>query len=97
MYYGSSFSYIAVVVTAMSLYAGDCFTSDAAYCAEGVRLVQVGIIGTAVVEILVGLLIMRVGKSALDKVLPPIVTGSMAVVIGLALAGAALGLSLIHI
>lgn len=93
MYYGSSFSYIAVVVTAMSLYAGECFTSDAVYCADGVRLVQVGIIGTAVVEILVGLLIMRVGKSALDTVLPPIVTGSMAVVIGLALAGAALGMA----
>jgi uracil permease len=93
MYYGSSFSYIAVVVTAMSLYAGDCFASDAAYCAEGVRLVQVGIIGTAVVEILVGLLIMRVGKNALDKVLPPILTGSMAVVIGIALAGAALGMA----
>jgi len=47
MYYGSSFSYIAVVVTAMSLYASDCFTSSAVYCADGVRLVQVGIIGTA--------------------------------------------------
>src|SRR5690349_11053932 len=48
MYYGSSFSYITVVVTAMSLYAKDCFTSSAVYCPEGVRLVQVGIIGTAV-------------------------------------------------
>ena len=35
------------------------------------RIVQVGIIGTAVVEILIGLLIMRIGKAALDKVLPP--------------------------
>ena len=26
MYYGSSFSYITVVVTAMSLYANDCFS-----------------------------------------------------------------------
>lgn len=93
MYYGSSFSYITVVVTAMSLYANDCFTSGVVYCPEGVRLVQVGIIGTAVVEILVGLLIMRVGKNALDTVLPPIVTGSMAVVIGIALAGAALGMA----
>ncbi len=90
MYYGSSFSYITVVITAMSLYAKDCFTSSAVYCADGVRLVQVGIIGTAVVEILVGLLIMRVGKEALDKVLPPVITGSVAIVIGIALAGAAL-------
>jgi uracil permease len=93
MYYGSSFSYIAVVVTAMSLYASDCFTSTAVYCADGVRLVQVGIIGTAVFEILIGLLIMRIGKAALDKVLPPVITGSMAIVIGIALAGAALGMA----
>ena len=64
MYYGSSFSYIAVIVTTMSLYAKDCFTSTATvYCPEGVRIVQVGIIGTAVVEILVGLLIMRSRQS----------------------------------
>jgi uracil permease len=94
MYYGSSFSYIAVVVTAMTLYASDCFADPATfYCPEGVRLVQVGIIGTAVVEILVGLLIMRIGKAALDKILPPIVTGSVAIVIGIALAGAALGMA----
>ena len=93
MYYGSSFSYITVVTTAMALYASDCFNSTATYCPEGVRLVQVGIIGTAILEILVGLLIMRVGKRALDKVLPPVVTGSVAIVIGVALAGAALGMA----
>jgi uracil permease len=94
MYYGSSFSYITVVVTAMSLYANDCFGDSAQfYCPAGVRLVQVGIIGTAVVEILVGLLIMRIGKEALDKVLPPVITGSVAIVIGVALAGAALGMA----
>lgn len=94
MYYGSSFSYITVVVTTMGLYAGDCFNDpNTFYCPEGVRIVQVGIIGTAIVEILVGLLIMRVGKQALDKVLPPVITGSVAVVIGVALAGAALGMA----
>ena len=94
MYYGSSFSYIAVVVTAMSLYAGDCFTDpNTFYCPEGVRLVQVGIMGTGLFNILIGLLIMRVGKAALDKVLPPIVTGSVAIVIGIALAGAALDMA----
>lgn len=91
MYYGSSFSYIAVVITVMSKYAAGCFNDPATvYCPEGVRIVQVGIIGTAVFEILIGLLIMRVGKAALDKVLPPVVTGCMAMVIGIALAGAAL-------
>ncbi len=93
MYYGSSFSYITVVQTTMMLYANDCYTSTATYCPEGVRIVQVGIIGTAILQILVGLLIMRVGKQALDRVLPPIVTGSIAIVIGVALAGSALGMA----
>lgn len=91
LYYGSSFSYITVVVTTMGLYAKDCFADPAQfYCPEGVRIVQLGILGTAIVEILVGLLIMRIGKAALDRVLPPIVTGSVAIVIGIALAGTAL-------
>ncbi|MCL5996379.1 MAG: xanthine permease [Chloroflexi bacterium] len=91
LYYGSSFSYIAVVISAMSLFAPTCFqAADTSYCGEGVRLVQVGIVGTAVVEILIGLLIMRLGKSALDRILPPIITGSVAVVIGISLAGTAL-------
>lgn len=92
MYYGSSFSYIAVVITVMTLYAKDCFSDPTTfYCPAGVRIVQLGILGTALAEILIGLFIMRIGKQALDKVLPPVVTGSVAVVIGIALAGAALG------
>jgi uracil permease len=94
LYYGSSFSYITVVVTAMGLYAKDCFADPATvYCPDGVRIVQVGIIGTGILEILVGLLIMAIGKEALDKVLPPVITGSVAIVIGIALAGAALGMA----
>jgi uracil permease len=75
----------------MNAFAPECFADqNQFYCADGVKLVQVGIIGTAVLEILMGLLIMRVGKAALDKVLPPVVTGSVALVIGVALAGVAL-------
>ena len=92
MYYGSSFSYIAVIITVMSKFAPACFNDPAQfYCPEGVQIVQVGIVLTAVFEILVGLFIMKIGKSALDRVLPPIITGSMAIVIGIALANAALG------
>jgi len=97
MYYGSSFSYIAVIITVMNLYAKDCFCDPGTvYCREGVRLVQVGILGTGVLEILLGLLIMRIGKAALDKVLPPVITGCVAMVIGVALAGAALGQASSH-
>ncbi len=91
MYYGSSFSYIAVISVVMSKFAPDCYNSAAVYCPEGVKIVQVGILLTAVFEILFGLLIMRAGKAALDRILPPIITGSMAMVIGIALANAALG------
>ena len=93
LYYGSSFSYISVIITVMSLYDKECFTSTATYCATGVRIAQVGIVGTAIVEILVGLLIMRIGKAGLDRILPPVITGSMAIVIGLALAGTALSMA----
>ncbi len=90
MYYGSSFSYIAVVITVMSQFDADCFATKS-YCPTGVQIVQVGILMTAVFEILIGLLIMKIGKAALDKVLPPVITGSIAIVIGIMLAGAALG------
>ncbi len=94
MYYGSSFSYITVIITVMSLYAPDCFNDPTKfYCPDGVRLAQVGIVGTGILEILVGLLIMRIGKAALDKALPPVITGSVAVVIGIALSGAALNMA----
>jgi len=87
LYYGSSFSYIAVIITVMSIHAPDCFRNPAqVYCPDGVRVAQVGIILTGVLNILFGLLIQKIGKARLDKVLPPIVTGSVAIVIGIALA-----------
>ncbi len=91
LYYGSSFSYISVVITVMALYAPDCFNDpNTVYCPDGVRIAQLGIMMTGVLNILIGLLIQRIGKDRLDKVLPPIVTGSMAIVIGIALAFEAL-------
>lgn len=94
MYYGSSFSYITVVITVMSLFAPECFNDpNQFYCPSGVRLAQVGIMATGLLNIGIGLLIMRVGKQALDKVLPPIITGSVAIVIGIALAGSALNMA----
>ncbi|RJR29077.1 hypothetical protein C4564_03465 [Candidatus Microgenomates bacterium] len=94
MYYGSSFSYIAVIMAAMIQFVPDCFNDvTMTYCPEGVRLVQAGIIGTGVLEILLGLLIVRVGKAALDKVLPASITGPVALLIGLSLAGAAINMA----
>ncbi len=93
LYYGSSFSYITVVITVMSKYVPDCFNSTAVYCPDGVKLAQVGILCTGLFNILMGLLIQRIGKDRLDKVLPPIITGNVAIVIGIALAGAALNMA----
>ena len=87
LYYGSSFSYIAATLALtqanFGAYAGE----------ELVRLAQVGIVATGVINVLVGILIRYAGKRALDKVLPPIVTGSVALVIGVTLAGEALNMA----
>jgi len=94
LYYGSSFSYITVIITVMSKYAPDCFTNASmTYCPEGVKLAQVGILCTGIFNILIGLLIQCIGKARLDKILPPIVTGNVAIIIGIALAGTALSMA----
>lgn len=79
LYYGSSFSYIA---------AASAIVKD-----HGTAVAQVGVIGTALVNILIGLLVQRAGKERLDRILPPIVTGSVAIVIGIALSKAALDMA----
>ena len=86
LYYGSSFSYIAAIMALTKAQFG-------VYAGDAVRLAQVGIVATGVVNILVGLLIRRIGKDALDKVLPPIITGSVALVIGVTLGGSALDMA----
>jgi len=88
MYYGSSFSYLAVVMSAIARLGVNC--SDLNYCPDVVRIVQVGIILTGVLNIIIGFIVQKLGKRVLDRALPPIVTGSMAITIGIALAGAAL-------
>jgi uracil permease len=81
LYYGSSFSYIAAVVAVVGAKWG------------GVRVAQGGIVATAFVSIIAGLIIKWAGKNALDKVLPPIITGSVAIVIGISLAKTALDMA----
>ncbi|HLO03323.1 MAG TPA: solute carrier family 23 protein [Symbiobacteriaceae bacterium] len=78
LYYGGSFAYIAPVVAVASASWG------------GPRVAQVGIVATALVNIIAGFVIQKVGKQALDKVLPPAITGPIAIVIGVTLAKTAL-------
>ena len=55
-----------------------------------IGVAQFGIMASGLVSIVAGLVVKYVGKEAIDKVLPPTVTGSIAMVIGLTLASNAL-------
>lgn len=84
LYYGSSFSYIAAVIgmtgASFGEVAPDSLISEA----------QFGIIMSGLVSILAGFIVSRFGTAAIEKVLPPAVTGSIALVIGGSLFGVAI-------
>lgn len=89
LFYGSSFSYITSylgLANAMNyeIKFGVPAPDDL------IALMQAGIIATGVINIIVGFFIKAIGKRKIDKVLPPIVTGSVACVIGFGLGKAAL-------
>jgi uracil permease len=87
LYYGSSFSYIAATLAITNAEFGS-------YVPDKVAIAQVGIVATGVINILVGLLIRYGGgRKALDRFLPPVITGSVAATIGIALAFAALDMA----
>lgn len=90
LYYGSSFSYIAAVTSVIGVLEPGLGFGVAAK-PETIAVVQAGFVVTGIINILMGLLI-RVsgGKSGIDKVLPPIITGSVACVIGIGLGYTAL-------
>lgn len=71
-YLGSSFAFIAPMITAKSLYGR-----------EGII---VGVIGAGLVYILVSVLISKLGTDFIKKLLPPVVIGPIIILIGLLLA-----------
>lgn len=81
LFYGSSFSYIAAIIgitgAEYGVTASDALISQA----------QFGIIMSGFVSIAAGLIVSRFGMEAIEKVLPPTVTGSIAMVIGISLTG----------
>jgi uracil permease len=85
LYYGSSFAYITAIVSITQAEYGipapDHLISAA----------QFGIILSGLISIAVGLLVRTFSMEQIEKVLPATVTGSVALVIGLSLAGSALG------
>ncbi len=85
LYYGSSFSYIAAVVAITGVkqfgeIAPDIMISQA----------QCGIIASGLISIVAGFIINQFGREKVEKVLPPSITGSVAIVIGITLAGTAM-------
>ncbi len=85
LYYGSSFSYIAAIASIM----GAKQFADLDLNSK-ISIAQFGIVMSGLVSIAAGLIIKRTGRKTIEKILPPTVTGSIAIIIGLSLAGSAL-------
>jgi uracil permease len=85
LYYGSSFSYIAAIASIMGAEAFSTYSLN-----EKISIAQFGIVMSGFVSIIAGMIIKRSGKSTIDKVLPPTVTGSISIIIGLSLAAIAM-------
>ncbi|KAA3645675.1 MAG: xanthine permease [Chloroflexi bacterium] len=93
LFYGSSFSYIAAYLAVVSQMTGGLPEFGVPVSNDVLSTMQAGIVVTGVLNMIVGAIIRQVGKDAIDKVLPPIVTGSVAAIIGFGLAFAALDLA----
>ncbi len=93
LFYGSSFSYIAAYQGVAIAMTGAAPQFGVPLPNEVLSTMQGGIIVTGLLNIAVGFIIRAVGKASLDKVLPPIVTGSVAAIIGFGLAYAALSMA----
>jgi uracil permease len=85
LYYGSSFSYIAAIVSITGVQNFGEIAPDAL-----ISQAQFGVIMSGLVSIAAGLVINAFGHQTIEKVLPPSVTGSIAIVIGISLAGIAI-------
>ena len=77
-YLGSSFAFIGVVIAATG-YAGAGANANIALAAGG-------IIACGVLYALIGFLVMATGTRWIEKLMPPVVTGSVVMIIGLHLA-----------
>ncbi len=95
LYYGSSFAYLSAVAsmaaaegTAEQLAA---FEATKILPTELISKAQFGIIMSGFVSIAAGLLVRKFGKDTIETILPASITGPISMIIGLTLAGNALG------
>ncbi len=94
LYYGSSFAYLTAI-SSMVLAEGTVdqlasFNATGILPTELISYAQCGIIASGLISIIAGLLVKYFGKNSVEKILPPTITGSVAIIIGLTLAGNAL-------
>ncbi len=88
LYYGSSFAYLTAIA---SMCAAEGFEKvDGILPTEAIQYAQFGIILSGLVSIAAGLLVKFCGRKAVETVLPASITGPVAMIIGLTLAGNAL-------
>ncbi len=89
LYYGSSFAYLAAIA---GLTAAQGFSKvNGILPTEAIQIAQFGIIASGLVSVAAGFLVRFAGRGAVEKILPPAVTGPVAMIIGLSLAGVAMG------
>lgn len=91
LFYGSSFSYIAAYLAIAQQMTGSLPQFGVPVPDNVLSTMQAGIVVTGLFNIVIGLVIRTLGKERIDMILPPIVTGSVAAIIGFGLAFAALG------
>ena len=88
LYYGSSFAYLTAIA---GMCAAEGFEKvDGILPTEAIQYAQFGIIFSGLISIAAGLLVRFFGKKVVETILPPSVTGPVAMIIGLTLAGNAL-------
>ncbi len=89
LYYGSSFAYLTAIASMCA--AKGYVMTDGILPEIAIREAQFGIIMSGFVSIAAGLIVKFAGSKAVEKLLPASITGSVAMIIGLTLAGNALG------
>ncbi len=87
LYYGSSFSYLTAVMGIMAVRGETGLVASP----HTLSVVQAGFLATGALNVIVGLIIrLSGGKKAVDLVMPPVITGSVACTIGIGLGYTAL-------
>jgi uracil permease len=94
LYYGSSFAYLTAIFSLVTAQGSAeqiaSWQATGVLPAELISIAQFGIIMSGLVSIAAGILVRISGRAIVEKILPPAVTGSVAMIIGLSLAGVAL-------